>query len=140
MRMLIWHVDYFKSTITERGRSPLVEPYSHPVVEANEALVVFAAAEKGDEANPAAVAEGAAEEVTKLATGLKVGRVVLVPFAHLFADLASPQMAMDILLGIESELVRRRLEVLRIPFGWFNALEIRAKGHPLSRVARTVKV
>ena len=28
--------------------------------------------------------------------------------------------------------------VTRTPFGWFNTLEIRAKGHPLSRVARTI--
>ena len=26
----------------------------------------------------------------------------------------------------------------RTPFGWFNILDIRAKGHPLSRVARTI--
>jgi hypothetical protein len=28
--------------------------------------------------------------------------------------------------------------VARTPFSWLNALEIRAKDHPLSRVARTV--
>ncbi len=29
--------------------------------------------------------------------------------------------------------------VVRIPFGWFNELEMRAKGHPLSRIARMIE-
>jgi threonyl-tRNA synthetase len=28
--------------------------------------------------------------------------------------------------------------VVRTPFGWFNTLDIQAKGHPLSRVARVI--
>lgn len=28
--------------------------------------------------------------------------------------------------------------VTRTPFGWFNTLDLQAKGHPLSRVARSV--
>jgi threonyl-tRNA synthetase len=137
--MLLWHVDYFRSTITEKGRSPLVEPYVDPVVEAVEALVVFAAVEKDDEGNPASVADRGAEEVNRLARNLKVARLVLVPFAHLFADLADPQIALVVLGRMQTHLLEQGLEVQRVPFGWFNELEIRAKGHPLSRVARTVR-
>ena len=33
---------------------------------------------------------------------------------------------------------RRCLQTYRTPFGWFSTLQIDAKGHPLSRVARIV--
>ncbi len=138
--MLIWHVDHFKSTTTERGRSPVVEEYLDPTVEASEALVVFAAAERDDEAHPEAVAQKGVDEIAKLARNLKATSIVLVPFAHLFAELASPEAALGMLRGMEAGLLGRGFQVSRVPFGWFNTLEIRAKGHPVSRVARTVRV
>jgi len=30
--------------------------------------------------------------------------------------------------------------VHRTPFGWFNALQIKGQGHPISRVAREIRV
>jgi threonyl-tRNA synthetase len=41
---------------------------------------------------------------------------------------------------MKEELRQRGFEVTRTPFGWFNTLEIKAKGHPLSRVARRVEL
>jgi len=41
---------------------------------------------------------------------------------------------------VEERLRSGGLAVVRTPFGWFNTLDIRAKGHPLSRVARTISV
>jgi len=41
---------------------------------------------------------------------------------------------------VEEGLRAQGLAVTCIPFGWFNTLDIRAKGYPLSRVARTVSV
>ena len=40
--------------------------------------------------------------------------------------------------AIEEGLRAKGLAVTRTPFGWFNTLDIRAKGHPLSRVARVI--
>ena len=138
MRFLAWHVDYFKCRITERGRSPVVEEYDDPETVAENALLVLASVEKGDEAAPETVAERVAVEIVSHAANLKVRTVVLHPFAHLFGQLSRPATAVRVLQMVEERLRARGLAVTRTPFGWFNTLEIRAKGHPLSRVARTV--
>lgn len=136
--MLIWHVDRFKCTVTEKGRSPLVEAVTAPETEVHEALVVFASAEKTDETNPQRVSDKAAQELFKLAQQLKVQEIVLHPFAHLFAELSHPQTAVKVLDGIRKILAEKGVKAQRTPFGWFNRLEIQAKGHPLSRLARIV--
>jgi hypothetical protein len=138
MRFLAWHVDYFKCRITERGRSPLVEEYDDPETVAEEALLVLASVEKGDEAAPELVATRASAEIAAHAANLKVHAVVLHPFAHLFGQLSRPATAVQVLQMMEEELRTGGLAVTRTPFGWFNTLEIRAKGHPLSRVARVI--
>jgi threonyl-tRNA synthetase len=138
MRFLAWHVDHFKCRITERGRSPLVEEYDDPETVAEDALLVLASVERGDEAAPETVAERATAEIAAHAAGLKVGTIVLHPFAHLFGQLSRPATAVRMLQMVEDGLRARELEVIRTPFGWFNTLDIRAKGHPLSRVARIV--
>jgi threonyl-tRNA synthetase len=138
MRFLILHVNSFCCTITTRGRSPVCEAYDTPVTSTAEALVVLASVEKGDERDPALVARRAAGEIGKLATQLKVSTVVLHPFAHLFGDLSTPQAAIDVLNRTQQELLSAGLYSQRTPFGWFNTLQIDAKGHPLSRVARMV--
>jgi hypothetical protein len=138
MRFLAWHVDYFKCRITERGRSPLVEEYDDPETTAENALLVLASVEKGDEVAPQAVARRAAAEIAAHAASLKVQTIILHPFAHLFGRLSRPSVAVQVLQAIEVGLRARGLAVTRTPFGWFNTLDIRAKGHPLSRVARII--
>jgi len=138
MRFLAWHVDYFKCRITERGRSPLAEEYDEPETVAENALLVLASVEKGDEAAPERVAERAVAEIAAHAASLKVETVVLHPFAHLFGQLSRPAVAVQVLKLVEDGLRARGLAVTRTPFGWFNTLDIRAKGHPLSRVARMI--
>ncbi len=140
MRALLWHVSAFRATITERGRSPLVESPEPRVLEILEGLLVLAAAEREDEPDPVAVARLAAEGIAAHARQLRVSRVALLPFAHLFADLAAPEAAVAMLDGIVATLRASGLEARRAPFGWFHALEISAKGHPLSRVARTFRL
>jgi hypothetical protein len=138
MRFLIMHVNSFCCTITTKGRSPVYEAYNNPVTRVDEALVVLCSVEKGDERDQALVAKRAAAEIVKLATQLKVSTVVLHPFAHLFGELSAPQVAIDVLSQTHQELLHAGLHSQRTPFGWFNTLQIDAKGHPLSRVARIV--
>ena len=138
MRFLSLHVNSFCCTITTKGRSKVYEPYDDPVTRVQDALLVLASVERGDERNPQLVAERASAEIASLAAQLKAATVVLHPFAHLFAELAAPQLAIDILSRTQQALTRAGLATIRTPFGWFNALQIDAKGHPLSRVARTV--
>lgn len=140
MRILIIHVDHFSSTITKRGRSKIIEDYnpSSKTTEVDEALLILASVEREDESSPENVVEKVVDEIAKLARQLKVNTIVLHPFAHLFADLSRPDIALKILKLTEEGLVLRGFKVARTPFGWFNTLELKAKGHPLSRVARII--
>ena len=142
VRILIWHCDSFKSKVTEKGRSPLREEVAEPIIDTGECLLIYAACEKVDEADPPAVIERVTAEIAKFARQFKVDTVVLHSFAHLFVELSSPQTALDILKGtslVEAELRADGFTVFSTPFGWFNTLEIKAKGHPISRVAREIR-
>lgn len=138
MRALIWHVDSFVCRIMEKGRSPLVEPMGERETRVNEALSVLASVEKADERAPQVVAQRAAAMLGDHARKLKVTTIVLHSFAHLFAELAVPQVAVDVLKETAARLGADGFNVIRTPFGWFNELEIKAKGHPLSRLARVI--
>jgi len=138
MRFLILHVNSFCCTITTKGRSKVYEDYDDPVTRVEEALIVLSSVERGDEHAPELVAKRASAEIIKLAEQLKVQTVVLHPFAHLFAELGAPEVAIDVLSRTRQELTIAGFHCYRTPFGWFNTLQIEAKGHPLSRVARIV--
>ena len=138
MRFLILHVNHFCCTITTKGRSQVYEQYDDPVTRVAEALVVLASVERGDERAPDLVARRASMEIVKLATQLKVATIILHPFAHLFGELSAPEVAINVLSRTQQELINAGLQTYRTPFGWFNTLQIDAKGHPLSRVARIV--
>jgi hypothetical protein len=73
-----------------------------------------------------------------IATQLKVATIILHPFAHLFGELSAPEVAINVLSCTQQALINAGLQTYRTPFGWFNTLQIDAKGHPLSRVARIV--
>ena len=134
MRFLILHVKSFRCTITEKGRSKVYEQYDDPVTQVDEALIVLSSVERGDERDPELVATRAGAEIVKFAGQLKVSTIVLHPFAHLFAELGPPEAAIDVLSRTQQKLREAGLCAIRTPFGWFNTLQIDAKGHPLSRV------
>ncbi len=135
----MFHVDSFTCTVTERGRSPVAETPTSPSCHIDEGLLVLASAESADEADPEAVARQTANEVHRLASQLKATEVLLLPFAHLFAEPCAPDAALAMIDSVARELRRRGLHVERPPFGWFHSWDLRAKGHPLSRVARSVR-
>ena len=138
MRILMLHVDYFKCEITEKGRSGITEDYTSPVTEINEALIILSSVEKRDEAGLEKIAQNTVKEIIDLAEKIKTKNIVLHPFAHLFGELSTPQVAIQVLKIAESELTQKGFNTIRTPFGWFKTLEIKAKGHPLSRVARII--
>ncbi len=136
MRFLAWHVDYVRAEPTERGRSGLVED-AKPV-RAENALLVFASFEKSDESHQSEVTDKAVAEIATLAGQLKITSIVLNPFAHLFAEPSTPQAARDMLAQIYTRLSEKNFEVQRLAFGMFYELELKAKGHRLSRIARSI--
>ena len=137
MRLLIWHVDSFTAEPTERGRSKVADTEPH-AASVTDGLVVFAAVEKADEPDPDAVAARAAQAITEVARQLGTRDILLHSFAHLFVELSAPATARDVLNATQLLLEADGYTVSQSAFGWFNRLEMRAKGHPLSRVARQV--
>lgn len=136
MRVLVWHLDRFRSVVTEKGRSPVCEePRAREAMAANCALCMIAV-EKADEGRVEDVAARFAEFAGEHARTIGVTTFVLLPFSHLFVQLGDPHTALAIFDSIETKLVSAGLDVIRLPFGWFNELELKAKGHPVSRVAR----
>lgn len=113
---------------------------SSRTIEVGESLMVLACVEKADKLKPEEVSRRAVTEITRLAGQLKVDTVVLHPFAHLFGELSEPSVAIKILELTQEGLIKNGFIVFRTPFGWFNTLELKAKGHPLSRVARIIAV
>ena len=140
MRLQMWHVDSFKSKITKKGHSSISESPEPKEITVGEALLVFISVEKNDPVNVDAVLDKASNEIAALLQKVGVNTVVIHPFAHLFAELADPQLSVDILKLLEHRLIEKNLKVIRTSFGWFNELEIKAKGHPLSRVSRIINV
>jgi threonyl-tRNA synthetase len=133
------HVDSFTCTITQKGRSPLVETPASPSSHIDNGLLVLASAELGDEEDVDQVTVGTAQEIEKLAGQLKASEIVLLPFAHLFAEPAPAPAALQLLEAVATELRQAGFGVQRPPFGWFHTWDLQAKGHPLSRVARRVR-
>jgi hypothetical protein len=137
VRLLIWHVDSFSAEPTERGRSKIADAEPR-AVHVDDGLVVFAACEKADEADPATVAARAADAIADVAQRLGARAVVLHSFAHLFVELSAPATAQQVLTTTQTQLEAKGYNVEQTAFGWFNRLDLQAKGHPLSRVARQV--
>ena len=139
MRFLCWHVEKFKATLTKKGRSPITEPFQEKEVRLENGLLLMVGVEKEDEKRSEEILEKATKEVLNHSHQLGVSRVVILPFSHLFVKLGKAEAALEILKNFAERLSREGLEVKRVPFGWFNELEIKAKGHPLSRIAREIK-
>ena len=51
---------------------------------------------------------------------------------------APPAAAVALLDDVAARLAGASFTVHRSPFGWFTRWDLQAKGHPLSRVARTI--
>ncbi|GBC68808.1 Threonine--tRNA ligase 2 [archaeon HR01] len=98
-----------------------------------EALVVFVSVEPEDDES---VADMAVEDVYRHMSRLKVGRLVIYPFAHLARELARPEHALEVVRRMEERAKTLLPEVYRAPFGWNKALSISVKGHPLAEMSR----
>lgn len=139
MRFLSFHCDYFSYETTKRSRSKVFEELTDENREGRleNVLVLFISIEKNDEENPLNIGK-AFIEIEKITTQLKLTNIVLLSFAHLFGDLSSPEYGLDALQNLEVLFLTKGYTILRPPFGWFNELELKAKGHPLSRISRRV--
>lgn len=139
MRVLFLHVDYLEYEVKEKALKGLPDlPPESRRGRAEEALVCFVSAEKGDESQPGLVAKAAAANVEDVAGQLRTKRVVLYPYAHLSSSLADPKHAAEILASLEKELRSRGFEVTATPFGYYKSFKVAVKGHPLSELSREI--
>ncbi len=141
MRILLIHADRFSFRVT--GETSVAMPSELQKAgsegEVAECLVVFVAAEKGDEADIESVVNQVIGEILSLAGQIGIDHLVVYPYAHLSSTLSSPRVAVRLL----DEICRRLqshddYKILRAPFGYYKAFEIACKGHPLSELAKTI--
>lgn len=139
MRFLSFHVNSFGYKITKKGRSKILEEITEENKEnqVENAIVLFIATEKEDESK-SDIFENVIREILKIVNQLKVKNIVLIPFAHLFGQLSSLEFAFESLKNIEKLLKDKGFSVIRMPFGWFSEFDMKAKGHPLSRISRII--
>ena len=102
------------------------------------ALVAFIAVEQEDEEDPEIIIKKSVKEILKVQNKVNADNIVIYPYAHLSSSLSKPDVAQDILKGIESELIDNNEAVMRVPFGWYKSFELSCKGHPLSELSRTI--
>jgi threonyl-tRNA synthetase len=133
---MAWHVERFNGVPVDRGRSDITEAPKE--VSAQNALLVFVSYEKSDEGREDNPERLGAREIGNIAKSLGVKEVVLNPYAHLFAELSSPGFAAKGMEDLEKEVAALGYTVKRLSFGYFYEIELKAKGHKLSRVSRTV--
>ena len=133
LRLLYLHVDevWFKS-VKPALRKPPEGPREGSY---GESLLVLVTVEEGDDES---VAASAALDIASHASSLKVGRVVLYPYAHLSSRLARPGDAYRLLVDLERRVSEGfKGEVVRAPFGWYKAFGFKCKGHPLAELSRS---
>ena len=136
MQLLLMHVDYIEYQVTKASKHAEEVEDSRKHARMEEALVVFVAAERGDETNIDEVAAEAANAICDVATKVATKRIMIYPYAHLSSELASPETAVSILQEIESLLAG--YEVQRAPFGWYKSFSLKCKGHPLAELSRSI--
>ena len=137
MRLLLIHSDHIE--YETRKKTKVAEENVVPKDALDEALTVFCAVESVDEENLEDAVRQAVDEIVATAGQLGTTNIMIYPYAHLSADLASPEAAVSALRGIEDALARKGgFVVKRAPFGWYKAFSISCKGHPLSELSRTI--
>jgi threonyl-tRNA synthetase len=138
MKILTLHVDYINFKPLKKALKNVDELSEKEKKggDAKDALVVLTAVEKID-SNVKEVVSKLAEAVKDVASQVKAKTVVLYPYAHLSSNLASPDVARDVLNAAEKEL-KKFFDVVKAPFGYYKEFEMKVKGHPLSELSREI--
>jgi len=136
MRVLLLHSDFLEYEVRQKALKT-AKDVLEKAGRAENALVVFMAGEKADEADPGSVVEQLVRDVADMYSKVKAESIVLYPYAHLSSDLSRPQVAEE-MLERAYEALRGDYKVVKAPFGWYKAFTVKCKGHPLSELSRTI--
>ncbi len=139
MRFLSFHCEYFRYEVKKKSRSKIFEEKNenNKTGTLDNAIILFISVEKQDEINHDYLSQ-AISEIESITKQLKVYNVGIIPFAHLFGELSDQEFGLKALKALEEQLINLGYRILRPPYGWFNELELKAKGHPLSRISRRI--
>lgn len=135
IRIIFVHLDYVRNRIERKMKTTETVKLEKDSMEGG--VVLFCSAEKIDENNPNNVIENATAEIIRHLEMIKTKKVMIYPYVNYTTDLSSPQIALDILNGLESSLEERDLDVKKAAFGWYKELEMKVKQHPLSNISIT---
>ena len=140
MKILTLHVDYINFKPLKKALKNVEELSDKEKKggEAKDALVVMTAVEKIDD-NVKEVVTKLIENIKDVASQVKTKNIVLYPYAHLSSNLASPEIASEVLKTAEKEL-KKTFNVVKAPFGYYKEFELKVKGHPLSELSREIQV
>jgi threonyl-tRNA synthetase len=139
MRIITLHCDYIRfKPIQKAIKNPeKLDEKDKKEKEVKDCLVVLTAVEEGDNDE---IVKQLCESVKKTAEEVKAKKIVLYPYAHLSANLAAPDTALEYLTEAEHVLQKEGLEVTRAPFGYYKEFELKCKGHPLSELSKEFRV
>lgn len=139
MRALYIHADSME--FESRKRTPLAEeiPESMHKGRMEEVLVVFVTVEKDDEDRTVQVATESTADILDTMKRVGAERIMLYPYAHLSNSLAKAKASIEILDLMRRMIESKGAEVIRAPFGWYKAFDMKCKGHPLSELSRDFK-
>jgi len=132
MRILQLHCDSIKYTPTKKEIS-VAEDIEPKTVQLNELVVCFVAIEKNDDES---IAHNAISQIQDSMKKIGSKKLLLYPYAHLSANLASPKTALSILTHMQNNF--DNIEVTHAPFGWTKSYEIKVKGHPLAESSKII--
>ena len=138
MKILSLHCDYIKFKPLKKALKKIKElsGTEKKGCYIKEALVILTAVEKGDSKK---VVGKFVENIKEIAKQVNAKNIVLYPYAHLSSELASPEIATEVLKNTEKEL-KKFFKVVRAPFGYYKEFELKVKGHPLSELSREIKI
>ena len=140
MKILSLHTDYIRFKPLKKALKKMGDLVGKDKEEkeVKDALAIFTAVEKKDSDVKGIVAK-LVEAVKDIASQVEAENIVLYPYAHLSSDLATPEVAMEVLELAEKEL-KKLFKVVRAPFGYYKEFEMKVKGHPLSELSRDLSV
>ena len=132
MRILQLHCDKIEYTSIKKEIS-VAEDVEPTTVELDEVVVCFVAIEKGDDEH---VVQNSVSQIKESMEKIGSKKLLLYPYAHLSANLASPSTALAILKSLEENF--EGIDVSHAPFGWTKSYQVKVKGHPLAESSKVI--
>ncbi len=137
MKILQLHCDYiqFKPKTKALKTAPELTEEEKKGFRLENVVVLFTSFEASDDAS---VLEEAKRQVEKDYKDVKAENILVYPYAHLSADLAPPQKAVELLNAFLHKVREINPNAKKAPFGYYKEFELKCKGHPLAELSKTI--